>query len=486
MLPEALLPEALNLLRQAAPQHRGGFLQTDCPDLPSLGFHDSGNADRLISLHGHELRYCHAFRKWLLFDGRRWAVDITDQARQLAKRTIVAFMEQAVRARNEAAETFARQSLDSKRITNMLKMAECEIRVTPEQLDQDIWALNFLNGTVDLRTGKLKPHDPLDFITKLVHHEYRPAAECPAFHAALSRMMGASPHASEAELERSDRLIAYLQKALGYSLTGSTSEKAVFLCHGSGNNGKTTLLSTFLRLLEEYAVLLQIDTLMVRQESNNSQADLADLRGARYVMTSETEEGQRLAEGKLQRITQGMGKIKATRKYENPITFDETHKIWVDANHLPIVRGTDNAIWNRLHPIPFTVVIPPEEIDPDLPAKLLAESEGILAWGVAGAVRWYSQRLGKPPEVADAVRDYREQMNQVGRFVGECCIVVPTASGKARQLYSAYRKWVEEAGEHSLSETLFGKRLADSGIKKSRSESGMVYRGVALKAEASM
>src|ERR1039457_4753354 len=155
--------------------------------------------------------------------------------------------------------------------------------------------------------------------------------------------MGGGPDASEAALDRADRLIGYLQKAFGYALTGVTSEKVVFIFYGSGNNGKSTLLSTFLKILEEYAVLLQIDTLMVRQESNNTQADLADLRGTRFVMTSETEQGQRLAEGKLKRITQGMGKIKAPRKYENPIEFDETHKLWLDANHLPQVRGTDNA-----------------------------------------------------------------------------------------------------------------------------------------------
>jgi putative DNA primase/helicase len=146
--------------------------------------------------------------------------------------------------------------------------------------------------------------------------------------------------------------------------------------------------------MEEYAVLLQIDTLMVRQESNNTQADLADLRGARFVMTSETEEGQRLAEGKLKRITQGMGRIKATRKYENPVEFPESHKLWIDANHLFIVRGTDNAIWNRLHPVPFDTTISRADEDKELPAKLATELEGILAWAVAGAVCWYAEGPG--------------------------------------------------------------------------------------------
>ncbi len=136
-------------------------------------------------------------------------------------------------------------------------------------------------------------------------------------------------------------------------------------------------------------MLLQIDTLMVRQESNNTQADLADLRGARFVMTSETEEGQRLAEGKLKRITQGMGKIKAVRKYENPIEFPETHTLWMDTNSKPVIRAADDqATFNRLHPIPFTVTIPTEEIDKSLPRKLLAEAEGILAWAVEGALEW--------------------------------------------------------------------------------------------------
>ena len=125
---------------------------------------------------------------------------------------------------------------------------------------------------------------------------------------------------------------------------------------------------------------------MVRQESNNTQADLADLRGARFVQTSETEEGQRLAQGKLKRITQGMGKIKATRKYENPIEFNETHKLWIDTNRKPTIRDVDDkATFNRLHPIPFTVTIAKDQIDKELPGKLLGEAEGILAWAVEGA-----------------------------------------------------------------------------------------------------
>jgi putative DNA primase/helicase len=242
---------------------------------------DHGNAERLILMCGEDLRYCHAFKKWLAWDGRRWAVDDTDQARRLAKKTMLAFLGQADDTGNHDAERFAMSCLDARRISNMLSMAESEIYVRPEDLDTDPWALNFLNGTVDLRTGVLRTHCRKDLITKLVHHRYQPAATCPLWEKFLNHIMGGGPAASAPALARAERLTGYLQRALGYSLTGSTIEKAVFILFGDGNNGKSTMLTVFRQLIEEYSALLQVDTLMTRQESNNTQADLAGLRGAR-------------------------------------------------------------------------------------------------------------------------------------------------------------------------------------------------------------
>ena len=445
------------------------------------GIHrDHGNAERLIVMYGADLRYCHAFKKWLWFDGQRWRVDECLHARDFAKLTAVEFLRQAVAAGLEPAQKFAKESLDSKRITNMLLEAQSGLSISPADLDTHAYLLNFSNGTVDVRDGRLHPHDRRQFITKMVKYAYRPAATCREFLRFLERIMGVSPDASEGLLQRAERLIAYLQKAIGYSLTGTTCEKAVFLLHGSGDNGKSTLLALFLELLEEYAVLLQIDSLMVRQESNNSQADLADLRGARFVMTSETEEGQRLAEGKLKRITQGMGRIKATRKYENPVEFNESHKLWIDANHLPQVRGTDNAIWNRLHPIPFTVTIPKAEQDRELRSKLLAEAEGILAWAVAGAVRWHREGLGKPPEVEQAGAAWRMESDQTARFIEACCVVGQFCSVRARVLYQTYRKWAEEVGERAQPETICFKRLAEQGFSSRHTRTGTVYDGIGL------
>jgi putative DNA primase/helicase len=260
----------------------------------------------------------------------------------------------------------------------------------------------------------------------------------------------------------------------------------VFVLFGAGNNGKTTLLVVFRTLIREHAVLLQVDTLMVRQESNNTQADLADLRGARFVQTSETEEGQRLAQGKLKRITQGMGMIKACRKYENPIEFPETHKLWIDTNRKPLIRDADDhATFNRLQPIPFTYCVPKHQIDRALVPKLLAEAEGILAWAVAGAKLWFESGLNKPDEVAAACNEWRSEVDQLGQFIDECCIVGEGFTVLAGTLFAQYKRWIDENGEsHTMTSTAFGRKLTERNFEKRHTKPGWRYQGIGLRATA--
>ncbi|HUQ90326.1 MAG TPA: phage/plasmid primase, P4 family [Bryobacteraceae bacterium] len=461
------------LTGQAKPAHASAAVVQAPPSLTEHPLNDYGNAQRIIAVLGQRLRYCHAFNKWLFWDERRWLVDSSDKARCHVHEVFLEFARQALASGNSGASKFAGSSMNSQRVTAALREAQPHLAINVENLDQDPWLLNFRNGTIDLRTGHRRPHDPRDFITKMVPHDFRPDASCPRWLKFQRRIMAAN-----------EQMIRWKQKAWGYTLTGSTAEKAVFIAHGStGSNGKTTELAFFRQALgDDYAVLLQIDSLMAKAESNNTQADLADLRGARFAMTSETEEGQRLAEGKLKRITQGTGKIKAARKYENPIEFLESHKLWLDANHKPVIRGTDAAIWNRLFLIPYEVTIPTDEIDRDLPAKLLEEAEGILAWAVAGAVRWHSEGLGRPDEVASAVKDWRSDADQIGQFLSECCVIGDYGRVKARPLYKQYRDWAEGSGERDVvTETAFGLRMTQQGYQKKREESGVFYLGLGLR-----
>ncbi len=425
----------------------------EAPNLLLQGCNDSANAARLIALHGQNLKFCYPMKKWLVWDGRHWTIDEAGCAERLAKLTIVEFLRQATARQSTEHQKFALASLDAKRINGMLAMAKCEVPVAPDELDTSTFLLNFHNGTLDLTNGLLGPHRREHLITKIINHNYDPAASCPLFGKFILRIMGAKPAGSAAERRRAARLAASLRRALGYSLTASTREKVVFFAWGGGNNGKTTLLATIFRILGTYAALIQVDSLMAKQfgESNNSMADLADLRGARFVMTSETEEGQRLAEGKIKRITQGMGKIKATRKYENPIEFLETHKLWIDANHKPVIRGSDDAVWNRLYLIPFGETIPKSEIDPDLHLKLLAEAEGILAWVVRGCLKWQRVGLGRPPEVDDARKQWREESDPLKPFIEDECVVEDGLFCGPAAIFERYLLW---AGRQKLRDPL--------------------------------
>jgi len=256
------------------------------PDLLTYLRNDYGNSQRLITLCGPDLRYCHPMRKWLIWDGRRWKVDTTGEANRLAILSMMEFVRQAFGSDDERLQSFAIGSLNERKISRLLILAQSAIYLEPHQLDSHPMLLNTLNGTIELDTGYLLPHRREDYLTKLVHVEYHPDATCPRFRQFLREVLD-------------EGLLDYVQRALGYSLTGDTIEKAVFALYGPGNSGKTTLLTTIRELIHEYAVVIQADTLMARaHDTNNTQADLCDLRGARFAHTSECEASQRLSQSR--------------------------------------------------------------------------------------------------------------------------------------------------------------------------------------------
>lgn len=452
------------------------------PSLLGFPHTDSGNGERIALLFGEDLRFCTEMQKWLVWDGKRWAIDERGLATQKAKQ--MARLLYAQGTGQTPVEKWARTSESQERISAALKRASSEkgIPISAAELDQHLYLLNCLNGVVDLRTGDLLPHDRGYLITKLCHVTFVPNAKCPRFLKFLHWAMGDNPDAEMTQ--QTTRLIAFLQRAFGYSLTADVSEKAAFVFWGAkGNNGKTTLLTAFRTLLSEYSAQISIDTLMTQRGSADAamRADLADLRGARLVTTSEVEKEHKLSEGKLKYITAGMGKIKSCRKYENPIEFDATHKIFMDCNHRPAVRGTDDAIWRRLKPVPFDVSITEE--DPDFDKKLLeklqAESEGILAWAVRGCSWWLKEGLGEPPEISQANQAWREHDDPLKEFLEDCCDLPPADAmpeevalfwTRSADLSAVYAWWCKENRERfPLGREHFGERIQAKGFRSSRS-----------------
>jgi len=440
---------------------------------------DLGNAKRLVARHGHDLRFVPAWGTWFIWDGRRWARDETGEVFRRAKETVLSIYQEAATTedadRRKALADWARRSESEARIRAMVKLAESEpgIPVRLSDLDRDPWLLSVLNGTLDLRTGELRPHNRADLITKMVPVEYDPAAEAPTWHRFLDRIMGGN-----------QSLVEFLQRAVGYSLTGDVSEQCLFLCYGTGANGKTVFLRTLLALLGPYGKPVEPDLLLIRHGEAHP-TGLADLFGARLAVALETGAGRRLNEPLVKWLTGG-DKLKARFMRQDFFEFEPMHKLWLATNHKPVIRGTDYAIWRRIKMIPFTVTIPEDEQDPRLVDKLRAELPGILAWAVEGCLEWQRKGLGVPDEVRRATEAYREEQDALAAFLAECCVVSPTAKAAAKDLYQAYVAWCEQNGERPEPQRALGMRLTERGFERYKSHGTIWWRGLGLRDEGTM
>jgi len=440
---------------------------------PTFNLTDLGNAERLVYHHGTDIRYCHPWSAWLVWDATRWIVDECAKVMMLAKETVRTIYGEAEAAANEGErKTVAQHAIRSEsrqRLEAMLALAQSEpgIPVRPEELDPDPWLLNVENGTLDLRTGKLREHRRTDRITKLAPVEYDPGAAAPTWEAFLERVLP------------SEALRRFVQKVVGYSLTGDVSEQILLFMYGVGANGKSTFLNTVMEMLGDYAIQSAPDLLTVKQGAHPT--ELADLMGARFVASIEVEDGRRLAESLVKQMTGG-DKIKARRMRQDFFQFSPTHKLFLAANHKPVVRGTDHAIWRRIKMIPFEVTIPKDEQDPKLTEKLRAELPGILAWAVRGCLDWQREGLGEPDEVKNATASYRADMDVLAQFIDECCFVGPNASVETTAFFGKFREWCAGANEHAGTQKALAARMEERGFGKGKHPSTRraLWKGIGL------
>jgi putative DNA primase/helicase len=448
-----------------------------------LPYSDYTNALAFVRDYGQDLRYCYPWKTWLVWTGTHWQRDTSGEVMRLAKATVKRLARQIEGLDDTKAHALMahiKSSLSTAKLKAMIENAQSEkgIAVQPEDLDTNPWFINCVNGTLDLKTGALRPHAQTDYITKCLAIPYNSTTPCPNWDRFLWRIMGGSqgedtPDMSMASLEAratadatARDLIAYLQRTAGYTLTGSTREQCLFLCHGPTKTGKSTYLATLRALLGEYGKQTDMQT-FIHKDRPEVRNDLADLAGTRYVYAVESQEGKRLAEGLVKQMTGGVDGIKARFLFENLFEFKPQFKAYIGTNKLPVIKDSDDAIWERIRRIPFIVQIPKEDRDKDLDATLFKELPGILAWAVQGCLEW--QRLDdlkEPAPVIDAGKAYRSEMDTLGRFLEECCRFHDSFRIKAGDLHTAFVAWAEGTGVGTMTLKEMGKRLDDRGIEK--------------------
>jgi putative DNA primase/helicase len=481
----------------------GDQAETAAPDdTPHLT--DRGNAIRLVRQYGPYLHYVRIWHKWLLWREGRWLLEDGDLVMHYAKQVIAGLYDWAASMLRqfstdldgdnakqrqqqveqiEAVLRWALKSESTPRLDAMVKSAISEpgIALDHSQLDAQPWLLNCRNGTIDLCTGILRPHRRQDLLTKQLPVVYDARATCPLWHRFLWRIMG-GPRPDEDGLaqgllerhERAERLIGFLQRAIGYTLTGVIRDHLLLFLYGTGANGKTTLLNTLLAMLGEYGMQARSDLLLVRVTDSHP-TEHADLFGKRFVTTVEIEHGRRLAESLMKQFTGGE-RIRARRMREDFWEFDPTHTIWMAANCKPVVRGQDVANWRRIKVVPFEVTIPTDEQDKALPEKLLHELPGILAWAVQGCLNWQQDGLQEPQEVTDATDAYRREQDTLGLFLRECCYLNTDVKVQSSLLLDAYEHW---SGEKIRSNEFSG-LLENRGYRKTAVNGRVFWCGIGL------
>jgi putative DNA primase/helicase len=464
------------------PEKIADFLEWERPNMREQRRHymrtDLGNADRFVDAHRDRVLWCHARKAYLCWDGKRYAWDERGEAVKLAHLAARSIFHEAADAESDeeqkAISKWALASQNESRINAMLSQAKPYLAVGIEELDRDPWLINCQNGTVDLRTGKLKDHDPADRITKIVPVDYDPDAPCPRFKQFLKETLV------------DDAVITFVKRYSGYTLTGITRERLLAILYGFGKNGKTTLVELLRDVMGDYATNTDTETLLMRKYQGVGN-DVAALKGARFVSAAEVEQGRRLAESKVKQLT-GRDTVTARFLFGEPFSFRPAFKLWLSTNNKPVIQGTDDAIWDRLRLIPFTQRFDGDRQDPRLPEKLRSELAGVLAWMVEGCLEWQEHGLGEPDSVREATEQYRAEMDTLAAFIEDRCVVREDVVAPATPLYKQYQMWCDAAGEKPETQKMFGMRLRERGfvsdkIKRGPHKDRKGWFGIGLRAD---
>lgn len=441
-------------------------------------FDDTGNAERFKSLHGEVLRYSYIRKNWYFYDSKKWVTDQEGRIKTLADEVLVKMKSERIfipedgdeEKMKEAFQKHIKATRNNRGKTNMIKESEHLLPIRPEEFDSDQYLFNVQNGYLDLKDGVLKDHDKGKYFTRISNVEYTDKADHPKWDEFLNTIFGGDKE-----------LINYIQRAVGYSLSGSTEEQVMFVLHGNGRNGKSVFLDIITDLFGSYSTNIQPQAIMVKQnQSGAANPDIAKLAGSRLVTTTEPNEGERFDEGLIKQMTGG-DRITARFLYEDEFEYTPQFKIWMATNHKPLIRGTDDGIWRRLAIVPFTVQIPENKVDKKLTHKLRREINAILHWAVEGYLMWQKSGLQEPQVIKDQRQDYRTEMDSVELFIGECCTISSTTAAKGADIFQAYKEWAGDNNQYMMSSVKFGRELSKRFA--SYRSNGTYYRGIEVRKE---
>jgi putative DNA primase/helicase len=408
-------------------------------------------------------RFCAAWGRWLLWTGSRWQADETLLAHHLIRAVC---REAALKA---DSHRLAAKLAASGTVNGVERLARTDRRhaSTADEWDADVFALNAPGGVVDLKTGRLKPHDRRDRMTKIA--TATPRGDSPRWRAFLADVTG-----NDAALQ------SCLQRMVGYCLTGATSAHALFFLYGTGANGKSVFVNVISTILGDYAANAPMDTFM-EARGDRHPTDLAGLRGARFVSSIETEQGRRWNESKVKAITGG-DKVSARFMRQDFFEYAPHFKLVIAGNHKPAIRNVDEAMKRRLHLIPFTVTIVPEKRDANLTEKLLAERDGILAWAMQGCLAWQREGLQPPHSVVSATEEYFDEEDAVGDFLDEEAQQQAQAKVAVAEVFQRWQEWATRRGEYVGTSRWLAQQLANRGFARTRLNYGVKgLSGLSLK-----
>jgi putative DNA primase/helicase len=455
--------------------------QRHAPTRPNFPLTDLGNAERLVHQHGEELRFVPGMG-WFAWEGRYWRRDDDGEVLRRAKlmaRTILGEAQELEDSdQRKAAVKWALATETEPRLRAAVSLAESELPVIAhaETLDADPFLLAVENGVIDLRTGELGPHEPANLITKIAPAAYDPEARSKDWDGVLEQVTGDN-----------EELRGFLARAVGYTLTGDTTEEVLFFMHGPSATGKTTSAEAYGSVLGSYSTVADFDAFLQRRGDNGVRSDIARLAGARLVLSVEVDDGKRLAEGLIKSLTGG-DTVTARFMYREFFEFRPAFKLWLVANARPRVSAEDEAIWRRIIQIPFTQVIPENERDPHLKRRLQTPEarSAILTWAVQGCLEWQKTGLAVPEQVRAYTAEYRAENDYLAEFINDNCQLGSGLKCASGALYEAYKKWCEANGERPVAQRTLAKKLEerDDISKGKRSKNARLWEGITLTEEA--